>query len=64
MKRYQLEIRACIREVDPSGHPMYPSGLELQETSQLGPMGFLNMTEVLGALHKAIRRIKVENEDV
>lgn len=63
-RRYALDIRATIREVDDRGNACYPGGLEMHETTQLGAMGFLAMTEVLGQLHKAVRRIKSENEDV
>lgn len=49
--KYQLEVRANIRQVDDRGQPMYNGSLEVNETKDLGAVSFTEMARVLGKLH-------------
>lgn len=58
--RYQLEIRADVRQVDEHGSWRTGNALSVAETVNLGALDFLSICAVLGRLHELVDTMKAK----
>ena len=60
--RYQLDIRAEIRQVDARGMWLSSGTLTMSENVNLGVLNFLSVCAVLARLHELVDALRAEPE--
>lgn len=62
MSKYRLTVRINVQEYHDQGYPMSGSGLNVDETVELGALDFLGIAKVLGRFHDLAQAVKTDGE--